>query len=127
MHSSFALKTNLTSLKTKVDTKDNSKNTFETGISKLVSVTFFNSINLSIASLRSIKNTNINEYIKNTVLNKIADIINNIKRDPLKSDTDSKIKSLIGDFQAKINDVIIKKEGGLIVKKTILIQNKKKK
>ena len=123
MHSSFALKTNLTSLKTKVDTIDNSKNTFETGISKLVSVTFFNSINLSIASLRSIKNTNINEYIKNTVLNKIADIINNIKRDPLKSDTDSKIKSLIGDFQAKINDVIIKKEGGLIVKKTILIQN----
>ena len=123
MHSSFALKTNLTSLKTKVDTIDSSKNTFETGISKLVSVTFFNSINLSIASLRSIKNTNINEYIKNTVLNKIADIINNIKRDPLKSDTDSKIKSLIGDFQAKINDVIIKKEGGLIVKKTILIQN----
>ena len=123
MHSSFALKTNLTSLKTKVDIIDSSKNTFETGISKLVSVTFFNSINLSIASLRSIKNTNINEYIKNTVLNKIADIINNIKRDPLKSDTDSKIKSLIGDFQAKINDVIIKKEGGLIVKKTILIQN----
>ena len=58
--SSFALKKNLSDLKIKVDTIDSSKNTFETGISKLVSVTFFNSINLSIASLRSINNTEIN-------------------------------------------------------------------
>ena len=38
--SSFALKTNLTSIKTKVDAIDSSKNTFEAAISKLVDVTF---------------------------------------------------------------------------------------
>ena len=54
-------------------------------------------------------NTKINEYIKNTILNKIADIIESIKKDPVKSDTDSKIKSLIDEFQTKITDIIIKK------------------
>ena len=121
----LTLKTNLTGLKTKIDTIDSSKNTFETGISKLLSVTVFTSINLSITSLRSIKNTEINEYIKNTVSNKIADIIDNIKKDPLKSDNDTKYKSLIDDFQAKIINLVIKKEGGLIVKNNLDTELKK--
>ena len=54
-------------------------------------------------------NTKINEYIKNTILNKIADNIESIKKDPVKSDTYSKIKSLIDEFQTKITDIIIKK------------------
>ena len=89
-----------------------SKRPFETGIAKLISATLFNSISLSIASLSS----EINDYIKNTVLNKIADVINIIKNDPLKSKTRSKIKSLVDEFQAKITNIVIRKERGLVVK-----------
>ena len=89
-----------------------SKRPFEIGIAKLISATLFNSISLSIASLSS----EINDYIKNTVLNKIADVINIIKNDPLKSKTRSKIKSLVDEFQAKITNIVIRKERGLVVK-----------
>ena len=82
----------------------------------LISATLFNSISLSIASLRSVNNTEINDYIKNTVLNKIADVVNSIKNDPLKSETKSKIKSLVDEFQAKITGIVIRREGGLVVK-----------
>ena len=110
--SSFALKINLGHLNYKVD----SKRLFETGIAEIISATHFNSIILSIASLRSVSNTEINDYIKNTLLNKIADVVNSIKNDPLKNETRSKIKSLVDEFQAKITDIVIRKEGGLVVK-----------
>ena len=90
--SSFALKINLGHLKDKVDTINDSKRLFETGIAELISATHFNSVSLSIASLRPVNNTEINDYIKNTVLNKIADVVNGIKNDPRKSETRSKIK-----------------------------------
>ena len=89
--SSFALKINLGHLKDKVDAINDSKRLFETSIAELISATFFNSISLSIASLRSVSNTEVNDYIKNTVLNKIADVVNSIKNDPLKSEKRSKI------------------------------------
>ena len=107
--SNFALKTILAELKTKVYTINISKITFEIGISNLVRDTFFNSSSLSIAALRSMNHTKINECIKNNVLTKIADITESIKKDPVKSDTDNKIKSLIEEFQAKTIDIIIKK------------------
>ena len=62
--SSFALKINLGHLKDKVDTINDSKRLFETGIAELTSATLFNSISLSIASLRSVNNTELNDYIK---------------------------------------------------------------
>ena len=93
--SSFASKINLGHLKDEVDTINNSKRLFETDIAELISATLFNSIILSIASLRSVNNAEINEYIKNTVLNKIADVVNSIKNDPLKSETRNEIKSLV--------------------------------
>ena len=61
-------------LKYKVD----SKRLFETGIAEIISATLFNSIILSIASLRSVNNTEINDFIKNTLLNKIADVVSSI-------------------------------------------------
>ena len=61
-------------------------------------------------------NTEINEYIRNTVLTKIADINESIIKNPTRADIKDKIKSLVEVLQAKITDVIIKKEGGLIVK-----------
>ena len=70
---------NLGHLKDKVDTINDSKRLFETGIAELISATLFNSIGRSIASLRSVNNTEINDCIKNTVLNKIADFVNSIK------------------------------------------------
>ena len=114
--SSFALKINLGHLKDKVDTINDSKRLFETGRAELISVTLFNSIRPSIDSLRSINDTEINDYIENTVLNKIADVVNSIKNNPLKSETRSKIKSLVDEFQAKITDIFIREEGGLVVK-----------
>ena len=61
-------------------------------------------------------NTEINEYIRNTVLTKIADINESIIKNPTRADIKDKIKSLVEVLKAKITDVIIKKEGGLIVK-----------
>ena len=49
-------------------------------------------------------------------MNKIADVVNSIENDLLKSETRSKIKSLVDEFQAKITDTVIRKEGGLVVK-----------
>ena len=49
-------------------------------------------------------------------MNKIADVVSGIKNDPLKSETRTKIKSLVDEFQAKITDIVIRKEGGLVVK-----------
>ena len=43
-------------------------------------------------------------------------LVNSIKNHPLKSETRSKIKSLVDEFQAKITDIVIRKEGGLVVK-----------
>ena len=114
--SNFASKINLGHLKDQVGTINDSKTLFETDIAKLISGTLVNSISLSIASLRSVNNTEINDYIKNTVLNKIVDVVNSIKNDPLKSETRSKIKFLADEFQAKITDIVIRKEGGLVVK-----------
>ena len=114
--SSFASKINLGHLKDKVDTINDSKRLLETGIAESISATLFNSISLSIASLRSVNNTEFNYYIKNTVLNKIADAVNSIKNNPLQSETRSEIKSLVDEFQAKITGIVIRKEGGLVVK-----------
>ena len=63
--------------------------------------------------------------MKNTVLNKIADVVNSIKNNPLKSKTRSKIKSLVDEFQAKITDIVIRKEGGLVVKSDLDTELKK--
>ena len=63
--------------------------------------------------------------MKNTVLNKIADVVNSIKNNPLKSETRSKIKSLVDEFQAKITDIVIRKEGGLVVKSDLDTELKK--
>ena len=49
-------------------------------------------------------------------MNKIADVVNSIRNNPLKSETRSKIKSLVDEFQAKITDIVIGKEDGLVVK-----------
>ena len=49
-------------------------------------------------------------------MNKLADVVNSIKNEPLKSETRSKIKSLVDEFQAKITDIVIRKQGGLVVK-----------
>ena len=49
-------------------------------------------------------------------MNKIADVVNSIKNAPLKSETKSKIKSLVDEFQAKITGIVIRREGGLVVK-----------
>ena len=114
--SSFVSKLNLGHLQDKVGTINDNKRYFETGIAELISATLFNSISLSISSLRSVNNTKINDYTKNTVLNKISDVVNSIKNDPLKSETRSKIKYLVDEFQAKITDIVIRKEGGLVVK-----------
>ena len=114
--SSFASKLNLGHLQDKGGTINDSKRLFETGIAELISATLFNSISLPISSLRSVNNTEVNDYTKNTVLNKISDVVNSIKNDPLKSETISKIKSLVDEFQAKITDIVIRKEGGLVVK-----------
>ena len=72
--SSFALKNNLTGLKTKLDNIESDSVISEVGIKRLIALTFVNSINLSIAALRSMTNAEINEYVKNTVLKKVADI-----------------------------------------------------
>ena len=124
--SSFASKINLGHLKDEVDTINNSKRLFETDIAELISATLFNSIILSIASLRSVNNAEINEYIKNTVLNKIADVVNSIKNDPLKSETRNEIKSLVDEFQAKITGIVNRKEDGLVVKSDFDTRFKKK-
>ena len=47
---------------------------------------------------------------------KIVDVVDNIKNDLPKSETRSKIKSLVDEFQAKITDIVIRKEDGLVVK-----------
>ena len=107
--SSFASKINLGHLKDKIDTINDSKRLFETGVAELVSATLFNSISFSIASLKSVSNTEINDYIKNTVLNKIADAVTSIKNNSFKSETRSKIKSLVDEFQAKITNIVIRK------------------
>ena len=70
-------------------------------------------------------NTEVNEYIKNTVLTKLADIIDGIIKDAIKDGVENKIKTLINEFQAKITDIVIKKEGGLIVKSTVDAELKK--
>ena len=49
-------------------------------------------------------------------MNKIADVVNSIRNNPLKSETRSKIKSLVDEFQAKITNIVIGKEDGLVVK-----------
>ena len=59
-------------------------------------------------------------------MNKIADVVNSIKNDSLKSETRSKIKSLVDEFQAKITDIVIRKEGGLVVKSGFDTELKKK-
>ena len=46
----------------------------------------------------------------------LADIVDGIIKDPVKNDVENKIKALINGSQAKITDIVIKKEGGLIVK-----------
>ena len=107
--SSFASKINLGHLKDKIDTINDNKKLFETGVAELVSATLFNSISFSIASLKSVSNTEINDYIKNTVLNKIADAVTSIKNNSFKSETRSKIKSLVDEFQAKITNIVIRK------------------
>ena len=116
--SSFALKLNLGHLKDKVDV-------FFNNYKKNCRCCFFNGISLSIATLRSMNNKEINEYIKSTVLKNLADIVDGITRDPLGYEAENIIKTLINEFRAKITDNIIKKEGGLIVKSTLDTELKK--
>ena len=108
--SSFPLKTNLTGLKTKVDDLKANADTFSLTATKLFGATFFNNIRLCIAALRAIKNTELNEYIKNTFLKSLADIVDGIIKDPAKNDVENKIKTLVNEPHAKITDIVIKKK-----------------
>ena len=108
--SSFASKINLGHLKDKVDTINDSKRLSETGIAELISATLFNSISLSIAPLRSVNNTEINDYIKNTILNKIADVVNSIKNDPLKMKPEVKLNLWSMNFKQRLITLLSEKK-----------------
>ena len=58
-------------------------------------------------------------------MTKLADVIDGIIKDAIKDGVENKIKTLINEFQAKITDIVIKKEGGLIVKSTVDAELKK--
>ena len=71
------------------------------------------------------KNTELNEYIKNTFLKGLADIAYGVIKDPVKNDVKNKIKALVNESQSKITDFVFKKEGGLVVKSTLDAELKK--
>ena len=51
------------------------------------------------------KNTELNEYIKNTFLKGLADIAYGVIKDPVKNDVKNKIKALVNESQSKITDL----------------------
>ena len=61
----------------------------------------------------------MNEYIKNTVLKEIADIVESIKKDPINAGTDLKIKSMANKIQAKVPEVILVKRDGIITQNVL--------
>ena len=61
----------------------------------------------------------MNEYIKNTVLKEIADIVQSIKKDPINAGTDLKIKSMANKIQAKVAEVILVKRDGIITQNVL--------
>ena len=61
----------------------------------------------------------MNEYIKNTVLKEIADIVESIKKDPINAGTDLKIKSMANKIQAKVAEVILVKRDGIITQNVL--------
>ena len=61
----------------------------------------------------------MNEYIKNTVLKEIADIVESIKKDPINAGTDLKIKSMANKIQAKVAEIILVKRDGVITQNVL--------